>query len=286
MGANRLNTQTFKMIGPYIRINQEPLRRIPTLTPDHVFAAQEQAAMLPEVFWNQRENPDPIGYPTHLEQPLLLTQPYTPDNPVDQEVPELDLPIPEPPRRRGRPARIQIPLDNDDGPLVDLAENKRYNKVYRATRATILKINGESSPITLFKDLDDEHYVNQIDFTQCNVRTSRIIQARETICHNFDIGKALDQAIEQEFQYYPDLYNSWTIIGRTYQLTPHQVKLARRSYELFKLWPEAIDFITDMTVTDLGRLTTEECQALTLRLIMEMPDGSTRVPLAHIMILP
>src|SRR4051812_9213573 len=171
-------SQTYKVIGPYVRI--ETARRIPTPVLEEVYTEQERKAQLPETFWSQRE--DPIGYPVNLEpepikkQPeLLLQQPYQPTDLPDQSEPIPEPLIAEPPRQYPEQQMIQVPV-NEGEVMVDLTINHRYDIVYKAARDTIMRIHDDNDPAQLFTDLHDEHYADQIDYALRNLHIINKIQ--------------------------------------------------------------------------------------------------------------
>ena len=69
------------------------------------------------------------------------------------------------------------------------------------------------------------------------------------------------------------------------KLSAHQVKVARRVYEMFKLWPGAISHLKNLTIRDIAQMSNEQSQALTLRLIMEMPNGNQQTSIDRILIV-
>ena len=213
-----------------------------------------------------------LGYPCHLEQPPALTTGLSNEGTLLLEPFK-----PEPtatPKRRGRPNITRVPVQPDDEPLVNLPVNRRYDIVYQGVRRAVINAtDNEHLPLDFYQDIEDEHYQDTIDYARRNIGAVQQIGAHKELTNYYRMGEALNRAFDNAIMVYPDLYTSWSTIGRENNLTVHQIKTARRTWELFRCWPEAIEYSPkSLTVRAIGRLSNEECQVICLRLLIELLD--------------
>lgn len=201
-----------------------------------------------------------IGYPSHLSprnEPQLL-QPYP-----DQQVPENP---PPPPRRKGRP------------PIRRVNRTEKIEITYQHIMQAIEQKHLE--PAKLHQGLEDHNNEEMIILAADNLIQMARMTAIQEIKNLYLLGYGLDIKIENEL---PFGFISWTDIGRRLQIKDRHIRLGRRIYQMFRLWPEAMDQLNQVTISDLEYLTNEEAQLLTLRLIMAQPADQEN-PLGHLII--
>lgn len=135
-------------------------------------------------------------------------------------------------------------------------------------------------PAKLHQGLEDHNNEEMIILAADNLIQMARMTAIQEIKNLYLLGYGLDIKIENEL---PFGFISWTDIGRRLQIKDRHIRLGRRIYQMFRLWPEAMDQLNQVTISDLEYLTNEEAQLLTLRLIMAQPADQEN-PLGHLII--
>ena len=187
-----------------------------------------------------------IGYPGKLSPGLLLAQPW----------PEL---VPEPqqaaPRRRGRP-----PINRANRP-------NRAEKVYQSI---ITVIYDQSRAPEIFHHLEDNSNSDMMAKAVANTILIKEYATMQEFRAYYTIGYRLDVALENE-PINQNPFPSWTTIRVQYNLSRRQIAIGRRIYQLFRLWPDALERIKGLQIVDIEKLTDEEYQINVIRLVMSEP---------------
>jgi hypothetical protein len=188
-----------------------------------------------------------IGYPRHLSPQAMILQAW-PDQ--DQE-PE------EPARiqRRGRPSRNNA------------TREQRTQKVYRQIREAI---HDQYVIPEIYHDLERHNNPDMMMRAVANITIAKETAIIQEFRAYYTIGYGLDIALENQSPS-DETFPTWTEIGVQYSLTSRQIKIGRRIYQLFRLWPDALDRIRGIQVIDIEKMTDEEYQGNVLRLIMSEP---------------
>src|SRR3954452_23924649 len=201
----------------------------------------------------QHQRPSPLfmsqEYQEH-ENRLLLTQPYQPGpSRLAGLENELLIPIPELTLRRGRRTALTTPQ-----------KNAQLEKVFKNIQTAILDSTYECEPTRIIDDIHNEHFGNMIEYATLNIEISRILQVQEEFRAYYYIGHGLNIAIGQEIMHQAEQHDTWTTIGKRMKLSAHQVKVARRVYEMFKLWPRAISHLKNLMIRDIAQMSNEQSQ--------------------------
>ena len=179
--------------------------------------------------------------------PLLLDQ-VAPERPISPENP--------PPRRRtrGRPA----------GRRADRTQKieELYQHISEAIEAKHL------TPPSLHKHLSNHDNETMIVMAAENLNIMQQMAMIQEVRNLFTVGYGLDIKMENELPYG---HISWSDIGERLQVNKRHIRLGQRIFQLFRYWPEAIYHLNNVHVSNIDKLTDEETQVLTLRLMMSQP---------------
>ena len=185
-----------------------------------------------------------IGYPSELSPELLLTQPW-PEPEINNE------PITPLPPKRGR-----------------RAVHRNVLVVQQIHDAIATAINSQDNAIALFDQLTTYSTDHMIVLAKANITRNKQLAVVYDLYAHYYIGYGLDLKMDQELLK-TEVPPTWSTIGHQYQLTKRQVKLARRVYQLFRLWPDAIGRIKGVTLKDIEKINDEEYQSTVLKLVTD-----------------
>ena len=76
----------------------------------------------------------------------------------------------------------------------------------------------------------------------------------------------------------PEEYTNWMDLGRQYNLNKKTITIARRTYDLFKLWPKALQYIKELSPGDIYKLDANQTSSLFLRLVLEFEETNSDKP--------
>ena len=73
-------------------------------------------------------------------------------------------------------------------------------------------------------------------------------------------------------------YTNWMNLGQQYNLNERTITIARRTYNLFKLWPKALRHIEKLSPGDIYKLDANQTLSLFLRLVLEFEETNSDEP--------
>ena len=72
----------------------------------------------------------------------------------------------------------------------------------------------------------------------------------------------------------PEEYINWMDLSQQYNLNKKTITITRRTYNLFKLWPKALQHIKKLSPRDIYKLDANQTLSLFLRLVLEVEEAN------------